>query len=242
MLTTMQSELYQCICNHKAAAIIAFMVSIGNRCRFCADVHEAVLYAHGLRKEATALRNHCFESIAEPQLRHAALWAFAPGGPAPSEWIHAATMTHYANRVSNVLIRRPAFSITPMLFRPWIVRRWMRNRTDGVSPTPAVSVVPQQVKERVLTHIRAWYGEEMGPNRGWVENYLADFTPADRAIGRLALLTALASHQVDEMVIDAFQEVRPAPDDLTLAVCWAASQAAARVMAAGTGRVVNAAA
>ncbi|MEK8107788.1 hypothetical protein NKG94_27185 [Micromonospora sp. M12] len=58
---------------------------------------------------------------------------------------------------------------------------------------------------------------------------MADLGPADRAAARLALLTAVASYQVDEEVVGEFR--RHHPDDGTLvdAAAWAAWSAAALI-------------
>ena len=47
--------------------------------------------------------------------------------------------------------------------------------------------------------------------------------------GRLALLTALASQQVDEMVIQDFRKQHPEDESLIAAAAWAAFAAARKV-------------
>ncbi|MCI4061221.1 hypothetical protein MRQ36_00980 [Micromonospora sp. R77] len=58
---------------------------------------------------------------------------------------------------------------------------------------------------------------------------MADLEPADRAAARLALLTAVASYQVDEDVVTEFRQWHP--DDVTLVevAAWASFAAARRV-------------
>ena len=88
--------------------------------------------------------------------------------------------------------------------------------------------VPQPVRALVTTRLSTWDGEAMGPSRAWVNDAIADLAPADRSAGRLALLTALASYQIDQSVIDDFR--RDHPEDATLVelTSWASMAAARR--------------
>ncbi|MER7007250.1 carboxymuconolactone decarboxylase family protein [Dactylosporangium sp. NPDC000555] len=86
-----------------------------------------------------------------------------------------------------------------------------------------------QVRALVSGRLNSWRGEEFGPDLTECEDLVAGLPPADRAAARLALLTALASHQVGDDVIGEFR--RHHPDDATLieAAGWAAFAAASRV-------------
>ena len=235
--------VHPCICDHRECSAIAYLISVLNRCVFCTEIYEALVMAHGMKREAEAIHDHCFEAIGDARVRQAVLWAFMPHASASAEWVRTAEITHYTNRLANVVARRSAFPMTPRLLRAWIARRWMRAGTSWIQPRRAIpDFVPEELAQRIMTHISAWYGEEMGPNRGWVENYLADFSAADRAVGRLALLTALASHQVDSLVVAAFQEAHPQEEELTALVSCAAALGAHRAVQVNTARVVNAAA
>jgi alkylhydroperoxidase family enzyme len=89
--------------------------------------------------------------------------------------------------------------------------------------------VPAEVRELVVEHVSRWDGRPIGPSRAWVEDAVA-VLPADlRPAGRLGLLTALASYQIDQSVIDRFRADRP--DDRTLIdlTSWASFTAARRV-------------
>jgi len=90
-------------------------------------------------------------------------------------------------------------------------------------------VVPPAVRELVEGRLARWRGEETGLGRDWCERLIAGLPERQQAAGRLALLTALASYQVDEHVIGAFR--RDQPDDVALVdtVAWASWQAARRV-------------
>ncbi|MEU9829806.1 carboxymuconolactone decarboxylase family protein [Micromonospora chersina] len=86
-----------------------------------------------------------------------------------------------------------------------------------------------RVRELVRWRLEQWRGEDTGVSRRWCEDLIAELPVAERPAGRLALLTALASYQVDEEVVDEFR--RRVPDDATLieAVAWASFAAARRV-------------
>jgi AhpD family alkylhydroperoxidase len=86
-----------------------------------------------------------------------------------------------------------------------------------------------EVRDLVGRRLADWRGEETGLSRAWCEDLIAGLPAADRAAGRLALLTALASYQVDEDVVEEFR--RGEADDRVLveAVAWASFAAARRV-------------
>jgi AhpD family alkylhydroperoxidase len=65
--------------------------------------------------------------------------------------------------------------------------------------------VPAPVRELVTVELAGWHGEARGPSRAWVEDALSGLPAAHRAAGRLALLTALASYQIDRSVVDEFR-------------------------------------
>jgi AhpD family alkylhydroperoxidase len=72
--------------------------------------------------------------------------------------------------------------------------------------------VPPAVRELVRTHLDG--DRPSGPSRAWVDEAVAGLAEADRPAGRLALLTALASYQVDGKVVAAYRAV--AVDDRAL--------------------------
>lgn len=99
------------------------------------------------------------------------------------------------------------------------------------SLSPAVRAV-------VLDRLDRWRGEDTGLGMAWCEDLIEGLPPADRVAGRLALLTALASYQVDENVVAEFRRYHP--DDATLieAAAWA-SFAASRLIGARQGRAAG---
>jgi hypothetical protein len=95
--------------------------------------------------------------------------------------------------------------------------------------------VPASVRELVQRRVADWRGEETGLSRQWCEDLVAELPAEDRGAGRLALLTAFASYQVDEEVITEFRRDRSASgagsDDAALVdtAAWAAFVASRQV-------------
>lgn len=89
--------------------------------------------------------------------------------------------------------------------------------------------VPAQVRELVLAHLSRWDGRPIGPSRAWVEDAVAALPEDHRPAGRLALLTALASYQVDQPVVDRFREGNPDDRALIELTAWASFTAARHV-------------
>ncbi|HYS38525.1 MAG TPA: carboxymuconolactone decarboxylase family protein, partial [Pseudonocardiaceae bacterium] len=95
---------------------------------------------------------------------------------------------------------------------------------DGVS-------VPPAVRDLLSTQLAEWCGQPMGIGRRWLVDAVAPLSPADRPAGRLALLTALASYQVDHDVVNAFRATQPYDEDEALVelTSWASLAAARRI-------------
>ena len=108
--------------------------------------------------------------------------------------------------------------------------------------------VPTSVRELVMTELENWHGEQRGPSRAWAESPVSRLPEADRPAGRLALLTALASWQVDRSVVKMFRASRPGDAALVELTAWASLAAARRAGTwiprgtAGAGRDSGAAA
>jgi alkylhydroperoxidase family enzyme len=92
-----------------------------------------------------------------------------------------------------------------------------------------VRSVPAGVRDLVLRRLSRWRGEETGLRRDWCEDLLLELPDEQRAAARLALLTALASYQVDEEVVDECR--RCGADDVALVetAAWASFVAARQV-------------
>jgi hypothetical protein len=90
------------------------------------------------------------------------------------------------------------------------------------------SYLSASVRSLVTAHVQAWQGEQMGMSRRWVEEAVAEVAAEERAAARLALLSALASYQVDAGVVDSFQSQYPTDAQLLGATAWASFTAARR--------------
>jgi AhpD family alkylhydroperoxidase len=89
--------------------------------------------------------------------------------------------------------------------------------------------VPDRVRALVEERLAVWDGTGPGPSRAWATDAAAALPEGERPAGRLALLTALASYQVDDTVVAAFRSVRPGDEALLGVVSWSAMAAARRV-------------
>jgi hypothetical protein len=89
--------------------------------------------------------------------------------------------------------------------------------------------VPPSVRDLVLAELEDWHGEPRGPSRAWADSAVSALPQADRPAGRLALLTALASSQVDRPVVQMFRASRPGDSTLIELTAWASLAAARRV-------------
>ncbi|HXF62839.1 MAG TPA: hypothetical protein VNK95_14540 [Caldilineaceae bacterium] len=92
----------------------------------------------------------------------------------------------------------------------------------------AGAVLPERVRALVWERVQAWHGEEMGMSRRWVDELVAEVEDEHRNAARLALLTALASYQVDSRTVEAFQTQYPDDRQLLAATAWASFTAARR--------------
>jgi AhpD family alkylhydroperoxidase len=89
--------------------------------------------------------------------------------------------------------------------------------------------LPPSVRDLVVTELSNWHGEQRGPSRAWVNGAVSGLPMAQRPAGRLALLTALASYQVDRSVIGEFRSGGASDAALIELTSWASLTAARRV-------------
>ena len=89
--------------------------------------------------------------------------------------------------------------------------------------------IDRPVRECVLEYVQAWRGETPGLGREWVEKAIATLDEHQRPAGRLALITALASYQVDERLVTDFRSHKPSDRDLINLTSWASYIAARRI-------------
>lgn len=82
---------------------------------------------------------------------------------------------------------------------------------------------------RVLDHLAGWRGEDPPFGFAWLEETLAGLPEPEAAVARLALLTALAPHRVDEKEIAAFRRHFAGDAALVTALAWACFETARRM-------------
>jgi hypothetical protein len=89
--------------------------------------------------------------------------------------------------------------------------------------------VPASVQAVLSSRLAGWEGQQLGISRSWVQDEVKSLPAGERAAGRLTLLTALASFQIDQPVIDAFRREQPSDEALIATTSWASMAAARRV-------------
>jgi hypothetical protein len=102
-------------------------------------------------------------------------------------------------------------------------------RAAAAIDAAAGPVVPPPVRELVQQELAGWDGRPPGPGRSWADAALAGLPAADRAAGRLALLTAFAPYQLLPSDIAEFSPGQPADEALIQLTSWAAMAAARRI-------------
>ncbi len=102
-------------------------------------------------------------------------------------------------------------------------------RLTAVVEEAGEETLPEAVRDLVREKVAAWNGEDPGMSRKWVDEATGDLDERSTAAGRLALLTALASYQVDKDVVEAFRAHFPSDAQLVAATAWASFTAARKV-------------
>ena len=88
-------------------------------------------------------------------------------------------------------------------------------------------------------HLREWNGGNQPLSRSWIQPVLAHLPADERAVAQVALLTALAPHQMCEPVVAEFRAVHPGDEALIAVAAWGAF-AATRRIGAWMGETVRA--
>jgi AhpD family alkylhydroperoxidase len=111
-------------------------------------------------------------------------------------------------------------------------------RFRAVVEEVGAEAVGDAVRARVTERVARWQGEDMPLGRSWVDADVAG--SGDKPAARLALLTALAPHQVDGSTVGAFVESRDDGRQQLLALLsWASLTAAQRVASWLTASLVS---
>lgn len=158
--------------------------------------------------------------VPEPALRPV-LWLLGRG------WLRAVRAPHPSGRSSALL---PPAPLPPDL-------EWAAGdesvaeacaRACAVIDAAGRRSVPAEVRALVLDRLADWQGAPRGISRSWVDELVTGLPEDQRPAGRLALLVAFASYQVEGRVVDGVR--RAGADDRTLVeLCaWAAMAAARR--------------
>jgi AhpD family alkylhydroperoxidase len=87
-----------------------------------------------------------------------------------------------------------------------------------------------EVRALVADFLHGWRGEPLELRRTWVNQAVAPLPVADHAVGKLALLAAMAPYQIDAEIIRAFQRQQETDAQLVGVVAWASFQAARRII------------
>lgn len=87
----------------------------------------------------------------------------------------------------------------------------------------------EQVRDLVTAELAGWSGQPAGLSRSWADPSLSGLAMDDRPAGRLALLTALAPHQVGAADIAEFRRAGRSDEELIGVAAWASMAAAKRV-------------
>lgn len=103
------------------------------------------------------------------------------------------------------------------------------TRTFRIFEAAGARSLDPAVRRLVLGVLDDWNGADTGLSTGWSTDLVAGLPTPQRAAGRLVLLTALASYQVDAEVVQEFR--RHFPHDATLidAGAWASFATARRI-------------
>ncbi len=212
---------------------IAAFVSKANQCGYLTALHASILAGLGEFRTACALLTGRPGEILEQPYRKA-----------DRNERNAILTAHFFSRLA-IVLGPNRISLAEL----WLAYRAAckqvlphRNGSPGTTPASAMDWVravgerlgeeslTEAVRLRVVSHIRSWDGERRAPNRSWVENHLADFSPPDRAAARLAMLVAMAPHQIDSIVVESFCHAVPDPAVLVAVVGWASTRALDRLV------------
>ncbi|MFH9862966.1 carboxymuconolactone decarboxylase family protein [Streptomyces sp. NPDC017202] len=101
-------------------------------------------------------------------------------------------------------------------------------RAAAAVSAAAEGVVPACVRSLLDAELADWDGGHKGLGLGWLDTALTALPPGDRAVGRLALLTACASYRVDDSVVTPVRRSGADDGDLVALVAWSAFTAALR--------------
>jgi len=182
---------------------------------------------------ATAIRFHYVNRIATILLDPSPLPPMFRSGP-----LRRLGMKIGARRFADVMTRparaaEPASDDVPPSLRwaagaPHMARALVRF--GAVVDSAAEHAVDPAARALVTDRLARWQGEDMPLGRAWAESAIAGVAADARPAARLALLTALAPHQVDASAVASFVDPRTDGQRRLLPLLsWASLAAAQRV-------------
>jgi hypothetical protein len=131
-------------------------------------------------------------------------------------------------------LQRPDTPGAPPVRRfPWaagappVLQAW--QNFDRVVQNLGERHVPAPVRLLVQEALEQWCGQDMGLSRGWADELPRALPEDQRPLGRLSLLVALASHQVDDQAVQAAAGDGRDGARLVSVTAWASALAAFRI-------------
>ena len=103
------------------------------------------------------------------------------------------------------------------------------GRLHSAIEEAAAPFLSDEARHTIEAHLDLWSGENQPLSRSWVQPVLAHLPADDWAMAQVALLTALAPHQICEPVVADFRAVHPGDAALIAVAAWGAFAATRRI-------------
>jgi AhpD family alkylhydroperoxidase len=84
----------------------------------------------------------------------------------------------------------------------------------------AQALIPDHLQRFVLEYVHEHRGQNMGLSRRWADDAVQLLDPKHQVMGKVLLLTALASYQIDDELISQVRRILPADADLLALLAW----------------------
>jgi AhpD family alkylhydroperoxidase len=231
---------------------VAAAVSVANACPYCVDVHGTAVaaLAGGNRfPRVEAWVNGTGPAPGEPDHRpelvgvavtfhylNRMVNVFLPDSPLPGGLPRGPGLSVFGRFIRTTARTpvRPGESLDLLPAAPlpadlsWAAGHPVVARAFGAAAAAFDGGVPDSVRDLLATTTDG----ARGIGRAWVDDLLTSLPPADRPAGRVALLTAFASYQLDDSVIGEFRRDHPDDRSLVELTAWASFTAARRLGAA----------